>query len=260
MAPPRRHRRHTAPLLAAAALTALAAVIVLARGGDADADGGAAVSKTTGSVRGVVTFKGTPPERTPIDRSSDPHCAGNTAPSEDVVVTDGKLRDVLVRVANGSAGEHAAPTEPVVIHQHDCAYTPRVVGIVAGQKLQIVNGDPTFHNVRGNLGKRILFNLPQAAEAAPIERDVSGKAGDVVSLACDVHPWMHAWVAIQDHPFFTVTGADGAFELTGLAPGTYTIEAWHPTLGLQTTKVKVKKGGNGKKAAKATLTFSAPAE
>ena len=61
----------------------------------------------------------------------------------------------------------------------------------------------------------------------------------MVPFKCDVHSWMSAYVGVLDHPFFAVTGADGAFELKGLPPGTYTIEAWHEKLGTQTQTVTI---------------------
>lgn len=228
-------------------------LLLLALAACADAEAGAKKA-ATGSIKGTVVFEGTPPERAPLDRTADPRCGSEQALAEDVVVTGGKLRDVFVRIKNGSAGTHEAPADPVVVTQTGCRYTPRVVGVLAGQALEIHNGDPTFHNVRGNLGKKIAFNLPQAAKAKPIVRDDLGAAGDVIALACDVHPWMAGWAVITDHPHFAVTGEDGKFLITGLAPGTYTVEAWHPTLGLKTTKVKVKKG---KKAAVTKFVFRA---
>ena len=216
----------------------------------------AAATPATGSVAGVVTWKGPAPAAAPVDRSADPVCAQTTHGTDDVVVTGGKLRDVLVRVAVGGAPPAAAPTTPAVIAQTECMYTPRVIGVVAGQPVEIRNLDATFHNVRGNLLTKVLWNLAQPKGAAPLVRDMKGTvAGDVVALHCDVHPWMAAWIVVTDHAFFTVTGADGAFALADLPPGSYTLEAWHPTLGKQTARVKVKKG----KVTRARFTFSAPA-
>ena len=215
--------------------------------------GTAAAGPRTGTIAGTVAWKGEAPARAALDRSRDPVCARNPRLAEDVVVTDGKLRDVHVRLKLGTAGTHAAPATAVTVTQRDCMYAPRVVGLVAGQKLEVVNSDATFHNVRGNLGSKILWNLAQAAAAPAIVRSDVGKAGEVVSLHCDVHPWMAAWAVVSDHPYFDVTEADGAFELRDVPPGSYTLEAWHPTLGLKTVKVKVKKG----KTAKATFAFAA---
>ena len=61
----------------------------------------------------------------------------------------------------------------------------------------------------------------------------------MVPFKCDVHNWMNACVGVLDHPFYAVSGADGAFDLKGLPPGTYTIEAWHEKLGTQTQTVTI---------------------
>jgi plastocyanin len=167
---------------------------------------------------------------------------------------DGKVRDVVVRIKNGTAGRHAAPEAPVVLTQRACTYAPHVTTAIAGQPLAVVNADKTYHNVHAWLGKRTLWNDSHPADAADIVKPDVGKAGEVVELKCDVHPWMHAYVVVVDHPFVAVTGDDGAFAITGVPPGKYTIEAWHPTLGLRTAKVTI---GKGKKAtAKAAFTFS----
>jgi hypothetical protein len=50
---------------------------------------------------------------------------------------------------------------------------------------------------------------------------------------------MGAYAGVLSHPFFAVTSADGRFSLKGLPPGTYSIEAWHETLGTRTQTVTV---------------------
>lgn len=210
----------------------------------------------TGGVKGTVIFEGPAPARTKLRRDTDPYCEKTERLSEDVVVTKGKLKDVLVRVKNGTAGTHTAPTAPVLIDQRECMYTPRVVGLVAGQKLAVRNSDGTFHNVRGTIASRPLWNKPQAAKDPDLALDPSAKVGDVVEVQCDVHPWMHSYAVVMDHPYFAVTGEDGSFELRGLAPGKYTLEAWHPTLGVRTLDVVIGKGA--KAIVPARLSFKAP--
>jgi hypothetical protein len=50
---------------------------------------------------------------------------------------------------------------------------------------------------------------------------------------------MSAYVAVFTNPFFSVTGNDGKFTISGLDPGTYEITAWHERLGVQTASVTV---------------------
>jgi len=54
----------------------------------------------TGSIKGTVIFEGEAPDRKPLVRDTDPYCQQTPKLSEDVIVTKGKLRDVLVRIKN----------------------------------------------------------------------------------------------------------------------------------------------------------------
>jgi plastocyanin len=190
-------------------------------------------------IQGRVRYLGKPPART-LDRAADPSCTPAKVPAEDVVVSDGGLRDVHVRLVLGKPGKAKAPKAKVVVRQVGCAYRPRVVGAIAGQTLVVENGDPTMHNVHAYAAEETAFNRSQPKGATPIEHALA--APGLVTLKCDVHPWMRAFVAITDHPWFAVTGADGGYAIAGVPPGTYTLEAYHPTLGTKAKPVVVAPG------------------
>ena len=61
----------------------------------------------------------------------------------------------------------------------------------------------------------------------------------------------YAYVGVSAHPFFAVTGDDGKFELPRLAPGKYTVEAWHERFGTKSVELTLEAG----KPAVATFAF-----
>jgi plastocyanin len=224
-------------LLLSFSLASLALVLTLAAPGSAQSQ-----SSGTGSIQGVVTFKGTPPERKVIDASSDAACATKKELSDTVIVNKGKLQDVHVRIKSGSAGKHKAPTTPVVVHQEGCVYRPHVIGAMVGQPVAIKNKDKTMHNVHAYIGTETWFNRSQPKGAPDIVETDTGEAGEVFELKCNVHSWMHSYLPITDHPYFDVSSSDGSFEIKKVPAGTYTLEAWHPKYGLKTSKIVVGKG------------------
>ncbi|QDF06775.1 TonB-dependent receptor [Myxococcus xanthus] len=205
-----------------------------------------------GVVKGTVKFTGTPPEAADIPASNDPACEGMATKDASVLVNDGNLQNVLVRVKGKVPGAPPAPAAPVVLDQTKCTYVPRVQGAMAGQQVAFKNSDGTLHNVRGIVGTKPAFNVAQPPSGAPVERPLPADA-DVLKLKCDVHPWMSAFVVSNENPYFATTGADGAFALEGLPAGTYTVEAWHETLGTKTAEVTVKDDA----PAEAAFSFSA---
>jgi len=199
---------------------------------------------TAGSIAGRITFSGPAPAAEPINMASDQACVQGSGPntvSDAVVIgADGALKNVFVHVKEGldSAYGFDVPTSGVVLDQKGCKYTPRVVGVRAGQPLEIVNSDPTLHNVHALPMANTEFNQGQPVQGFRTTRTFTTPEV-MVRFKCDVHSWMTAQVGVVAHPYFAVTKDDGSYEIRNLPPGTYTIEAWHEKFGTQIAKVTV---------------------
>lgn len=196
---------------------------------------------TAGSVRGTIVLQGTAPAGDPINMSSDPYCEGQgkAVTADYVAGSGGTLQNVFVYVKDGLGDRRfPVPAAPTRLDQQGCQYAPRVLGIQVGQILEIHNSDSTLHNMHASPEHNQEFNKALGQPGLNHTHTFS-TAEVMVPFKCDVHRWMRAWVGVLDHPFFAVTGADGSFSLTGLPPGTYTIEAWHEKLGRQTQTVTI---------------------
>ena len=236
----------------------LVALLIAAGCGGGEGDGGgsgggeAVVENpvdpaTAGSISGTVTFTGTAPAGEPIDMSDEDVClAKHSSPpmTQPVVVgADGGLANVFVYVKSGLEGlQFPTPSDPVVLDQAGCVYSPHVMGIMAGQDLNILNSDSVLHNVRLSPTDNRGFNRSQPFAGMTLETTFA-VAEVMVPVVCDVHGWMEAYIGVTEHPYHTVSGGNGAFSLSQLPPGDYELEAWHETYGTITQTVTVPASG-----------------
>jgi plastocyanin len=195
-------------------------------------------SGPTGTIEGEVQFTGKAPEMAALNTSADPTCTDAPKTEQSVMVSGGKLQNVLVRVIDPGL-KVAAPADPVVVDQKSCWYSPHVQGAVDGQKLEVRNDDQTLHNVHAYAGAKALFNNAQPPGAAPIERAIPGDDG-VVRIKCDVHPWMESYVVVNHNPYFGTSDKSGAFTLKNVPAGHHTLQAWQEKLGTKQIDVDVK--------------------
>lgn len=149
------------------------------------------------------------------------------------------------RYARGRGGDAAKSAVPVVVwlegtgtpsrpatsapvlNQKDTQFEPRMVVVVAGQRVRILNSDPIYHNVfslsdvkRFNVGRR------PAGEHVDVLFDKPGE----VSVFCDIHSSMNATIRVLPTTTAQWVVLDGAgeFRLPNVAPGRYSIHVAAP--------------------------------
>jgi plastocyanin len=202
------------------------------------------VAVAASNITGTVNFDGKVPALRPLAMDADPACAKKHSapvPNEMLVLGKGNtMGNVMVWVSKGlPAGKTwPAPKNPAVLDQKGCQYVPHVQGIMVGQTYRILNSDGILHNVHALPKINPSFNRPMPATLKESTATFN-KPEAMFQIKCDVHPWMTAYVGAFTHPFFSVTGSDGKFTISGLDPGTYEITAWHERLGPQTASVTV---------------------
>jgi hypothetical protein len=190
---------------------------------------------TAGTLTGTVTFEGTPPQFRAIDMSAEPACvqAHPTPVVPPVVVLGprGALANAVVYIKSGLGAYHYdTPTDPAVLDQQGCMYVPRVLAFRTHQPIEIKNTDPVTHNVHPMPRDNKPWNRSLPQGAAPFITNFPHQEL-AIPVACNIHPWMRAFLFVFDNPYYDVTTKTGTFELKNLSPGTYTIEVWHERFG-----------------------------
>jgi hypothetical protein len=211
-----------------------------------------------GRITGVVKFDGTPPHERPIDMSKEPSCAqihaGNPVRTEGVVVgSGGGLQNVVVYLSQGLDASTAAQVASGTpsFDQKGCQYIPHVLALNPNQHFKVTNSDQTSHNIHplpAPSGPNHEWNKSQPLGAPPF--DVTWSAPEMIPVKCNIHPWMHGFMAVVKGPY-GISDGSGAFTVENVPPGSYTVSAWQETLGTQTAKITVAAG----KPATADFTF-----
>ena len=67
------------------------------------------------------------------------------------------------------------------------------------QPLEIVNSDPTLHNIHAMPKANSEFNNGQPIQGMKMTHTFDKKEV-MVPFKCDVHGWMNAYVGVLDHP------------------------------------------------------------
>lgn len=136
------------------------------------------------------------------------------APVPEVVVSARALDVAAARSVAAPAGR---------MNQNDLAFEPHILVVRAGTAIEFPNDDDVRHHVYSfSPAKQFNFSIDSNATHEAIRFDVPG----VVTLGCNIHDEMLAYIVVVDTPHFAKTGPDGGIDFEGLEPGRYELSIW----------------------------------
>jgi plastocyanin len=145
------------------------------------------------------------------------------------------------------------PAPRQVIQQRDKKFFPHVLAVPVGTEVVFQNEDGMFHNVF-SLSRPNDFDLGMYEKGVAREK-VFTQPGPV-SLLCNIHSSMSAFVYVVDSPWYTQADAQGRFKLRGVPPGEYVLHSWHESSAKPSTR-PITVGGTAPLVVAASVTADA---
>lgn len=135
---------------------------------------------------------------------------------------------------------YPASSQHATIDQKGLMFVPHITAVEQGTTIEFLNSDSVAHNVfwpsiSGN--KKLGHNLGTWPKGQ--RQSFKFENPGVVSLLCNVHPEMSAYVIVAPTPYFAETNSAGEFKIDNVPDGAYTITAWHEGAKSKSNPVKV---------------------
>jgi len=125
-------------------------------------------------------------------------------------------------VSQSSIAEEALKTTFTITTKNK-QFSPRVLAVPAGAKVQFPNFDSIFHNIF-SVSSPNQFDLGLYKGGA--SKTQSFQQPGVVKVFCNVHPQMSATIVVSASPFYTIADQTGNFKLGDIPNGSFQLRAY----------------------------------
>jgi hypothetical protein len=207
-----------------------------------------------GAIEGSVVLTGTPPPEVTVKVTKNQDYCGLTIVNPIYVVGGGGgLGNVVVYLSDITRGK-ARPAEPLALVNEHCMFTPRAQGAMVGGSVKTSNNDMLLHNTHPRIAatNATVYNVALPFKGFSVTKPLPSKP-DLISVRCDAHEWMRAWILELESPYYTTTDTEGHFSIRDIPPGRYALVAWHEAAGERSEQVVVEAG----RTAQAKMMFAA---
>ncbi|MBI2899801.1 MAG: hypothetical protein HYY17_06425 [Planctomycetes bacterium] len=151
-----------------------------------------------------------------------------------------KLAEGVVYIEEVKDRKFVPPTKNPRMDQKNKIFIPHALPVLVGSTVDFPNTDDVRHNVYTEKGSPFEFNLGEYA-AGVVKHVTPDKAG-VLSLRCNVHTEMYAYIVVCPNPYFGTTDKKGATVIRNVPPGKYRLTFFHEKLKSKTIEVTVEAG------------------
>jgi len=144
-------------------------------------------------------------------------------------------------VTNSAPGTNTMEVTTMKVAQHGAVFSPHVLPVMAGTKVEWPNNDDIYHNVFSDSdAKRFDVDL---YKGNPPDKFVVFDQPGRVDVFCSIHADMHCVVLVMSNPYFATTDAAGHYTITNVPAGTYKLTAWHERIPTDIQEVIVPTNG-----------------
>ena len=174
-----------------------------------------------------------------------------------VIGPNGGFKNVVIYIEEIHKGKPFRYVPPRITAV-DCTFEPYITIVRDRYDIEVVNMDPVFHDIQGyetsKFGARVLFNVPLPMskklrkEVLLAGKTVKDRAGKVLTqhikmgkqrnlfvMQCGFHAYMESWGFTVKTPYYALSAKDGAYAISEIPPGTYTVQVWHPMVNKEYT-------------------------
>lgn len=145
-----------------------------------------------------------------------------------VVLPDGHPLPGIVVTAypTTTVSSHPVPPVQAVMDQVNRAFEPDLLVIPVNSTVTFANSDTVSHQIYSfSPAKPFQLPLYRGKPYPPTRFDQPG----LVTLGCNIHDEMLAYIVVTDAPYFGRTAADGTWS-TDVPAGPYRVSIWHPRI------------------------------
>lgn len=125
------------------------------------------------------------------------------------------------------------------IDQRHKTFNPHILVVPVGSSVSFPNHDLIYHNVFANYNaKKFDLGMYPSGQTRKVRFDKPG----LVSVLCNVHSEMSAYIVVVNSSAYAVTDSNGRFTLKGVAPGRYRLRGWQESGARVDEEVTVQAG------------------